>query len=124
MNNWHEMGKIIQKYIRPATFPLAVRIVQDAAESQNEFKRPPTPNFLCQNMTMSRRYGWTIHVLPKDCTCIPARAAWGPATTASSNPSKTGSRVLSSWATGTGCGEWHRTTNSCFPYPPRNLRTW
>ena len=77
MKDLHEMGKIIQKYIRPATFPLAVRIVQDDPEPSSEFKRPPTPNFLCQNMTMSRRYGWTIRVLPEDCTCIPARAVLG-----------------------------------------------
>jgi uncharacterized protein (DUF169 family) len=77
MNKWHELGEKITRYLRPATFPLAVRIAGDAAELENDFRRPPARNFLCQNLTMGRRYGWTIKVLPEDCSCLLARGVYG-----------------------------------------------
>ncbi len=77
MKQWHELGEKITRYLRPATFPLAVRIAADAAELRDDFRRPPAKNFLCQNLTMSRRYGWTLQVLPEDCSCLLARGVYG-----------------------------------------------
>ena len=76
MEKWHRAGAIISKYVRPATFPLAVRIARDDADLDGDFRRPPTKNFLCQNLTMARRYGWTIKVLPEDCSCLIARGVY------------------------------------------------
>lgn len=77
MNKWHELGEKITRYLRPATFPLAVRIAAEDKELENDFRRPPTRNFLCQNLTMARRYGWTMKVLPEDCICLLARGVYG-----------------------------------------------
>lgn len=76
MEQWRRSGAIISKYVRPATFPLAVRIARDEAELEGSFRRPPAENFLCQNLTMARRYGWTIEVLPEDCSCLLARGVY------------------------------------------------
>jgi uncharacterized protein (DUF169 family) len=76
VEKWHRSGAIITKYVRPATFPLAVRIARDDADLDGDFRRPPTKNFLCQNLTMARRYGWTIKVLPEDCSCYLARGVY------------------------------------------------
>ena len=77
MEKWRELGEKITRYIRPATFPLAVRVARDASELDNDFRRPTVRNFLCQNLTMGRRYGWTIKVLPEDCACLLARGVYG-----------------------------------------------
>lgn len=77
MQKWHQSGAIISRYVRPATFPLAVRIAREDADLDGDFRRPPAKNFLCQNLTMARRYGWTIKVLPEDCSCLLARGVYG-----------------------------------------------
>ncbi len=76
MEKWHEHGKTITRTIRPATFPLAVRLARDEGEMDGQFRRPPTKNFLCQNLTIARRYGWTMKVLPEDCICLLARGVY------------------------------------------------
>lgn len=76
MEKWRQLGKKITTYLRPATFPLAVRIAREQKELDNDFRRPPSRNFLCQNLTMGRRYGWTIKVLPEDCICLLARGVY------------------------------------------------
>ncbi|MBD3230403.1 MAG: hypothetical protein GF329_19645 [Candidatus Lokiarchaeota archaeon] len=73
---WHDFGKKINKYIRPATFPLAIKIIFDESPLPNTFKKPPKKNFFCQNLTMSRKYGWTILVKPEDCICLLARGVF------------------------------------------------
>ncbi len=78
---YHEMGTKIETYIRPATFPLAVRIIDSASEIQPEYKRPlkdmKVQNFLCQNFKMSRSYGWTMAITEEDISCKIARVIYG-----------------------------------------------
>lgn len=81
LEKYHEIGKKIEKYIRPATFPLAVKLIKDETEIPAKAKRPSvdlkTQNFLCQNFKMARSYGWTIAVTDEDCNCRLARAVFG-----------------------------------------------
>ena len=81
LETYHEMGKKIEKYIRPATFPLAVRIIGSPSEIQPGYKRPlkdmNVQNFLCQNFKMSRSYGWTMAITEEDISCKMARAIYG-----------------------------------------------
>ncbi len=81
MEKFHEIGKKIEKYIRPATFPLAVKLIKNESEIPTEAKRPSidlkTQNFVCQNFKMARTYGWTIAVTEKDCNCLLARGVYG-----------------------------------------------
>jgi uncharacterized protein (DUF169 family) len=81
LKKYHEIGQKIEKYIRPATFPLAIKLIQDESEIPPKTKRPSedlkVQNFVCQNFKMARTYGWTIAVTAKDCNCLLARAVYG-----------------------------------------------
>jgi uncharacterized protein (DUF169 family) len=76
----HQIGKNIEYYIRPATFPLAVKIVRDKSDVNFPHKRPSTDlhlqNFVCQNFKMSRTYGWTMLITEKDINCKIARMVY------------------------------------------------
>ena len=64
LERFHQIGKDIEKFIRPATFPLAVKVVRDESEVDFPHKQPSTDlhlqTFVCQNFKMSRTYGWDI----------------------------------------------------------------
>ena len=78
---YHEIGKKIEQYIRPATFPLAIKLIKDESEIPPKSKRPSidlkVQNFLCQNFKMARTYGWTMAVTEVDCNCKLARGVYG-----------------------------------------------
>ncbi|MHA1263666.1 MAG: DUF169 domain-containing protein [Candidatus Helarchaeota archaeon] len=81
LSEYHAIGKKIENYIRPATFPLAVKLIRTEAEIPKGAKRPhqelKTKNFICQNFKMARTYGWTIGITEEDCNCLLARAVYG-----------------------------------------------
>ena len=73
---YQEYGKKIERYLRPSTFPIAIKLIKDESEIPSGSRRPPTKNFICQNFKMSRSYGWTILVLEEDCVCKLARGIY------------------------------------------------
>ena len=81
LERYRTYGERIEALIRPATFPLAVKIVRSESEIEPDYKRPSRDmalqNFVCQNFKMSRTYGWTIAVTEADINCKPARAVYG-----------------------------------------------
>lgn len=81
LDRYRKYGERIEALIRPATFPLAVKLIQAEAEIQPEYKRPSRDmalqNFVCQNFKMARTYGWTIAVTEADINCKPARVVYG-----------------------------------------------
>ncbi|MFX1574194.1 MAG: DUF169 domain-containing protein [Promethearchaeota archaeon] len=80
IDKFSNYGKIFEKYIRPATFPLAIKLIKKLNEIPEGTKRPnkdlKIQNFLCQNFKMSRSYGWTIAILNEDCSCKVARGLY------------------------------------------------
>jgi uncharacterized protein (DUF169 family) len=78
---YQELGLKIEGFVRPATFPVAVRFVRSAEEIPPNSKRASSEvavqTFLCQNFRMVRTYGWTLAVLKEDCCCKMARALFG-----------------------------------------------
>ena len=86
---YRQAGETIETYIRPATFPLAVKIIRDEKELLPEFRRPSQvfglQNFVCQNFKIARTYGWTMAVTEQDINCYLARGIyrWDPVTEAS-----------------------------------------
>ena len=40
LSTYREMGKKIEEFIRPLTFPLAVKTIQSEGEIKPEFRRP------------------------------------------------------------------------------------
>ena len=71
------IGKEIEKYLRPQTYPIAIKLIKKEDEIPEGCKRPNSnmkiQTFLCQNFSMVRRYGWTMAVMEEDCVCKVAR---------------------------------------------------
>jgi uncharacterized protein (DUF169 family) len=66
LDRYRKYGERIEALVRPATFPLAVKLIKSEAEILPEFKRPHRDmglqNFVCQNFKMARSYGWTMAI--------------------------------------------------------------
>ncbi len=68
-----EVNETLNTYIRPQSFPLALRLYQSESELP-ERVRIPTRDLgyriaLCQGMSIARRYGWTLAIGKDDLTC-------------------------------------------------------
>lgn len=68
-----EVSDAINYYIRPQTFPLAVKMCQSATELPQKV-RIPSRNMgmqvtVCQAISMGRRYGWTVAIGKEDECC-------------------------------------------------------
>lgn len=78
---YQEYGKKLEDFLRPSTFPLAIKLIKNESEIPPECKRPSVDlklqNLICQNFRMARSYGWTIAITEKDCSCKMARAVYG-----------------------------------------------
>jgi uncharacterized protein (DUF169 family) len=81
VEHYRALGRELEAYLRPATFPLAIKLVESESEIPPESKRPGSDldlrTFICQNFRMSRSYGWTIAATEEDCSCKFARAVYG-----------------------------------------------
>ncbi len=77
LETYKEYGKKIESYIRPATFPLAVKLIENESEIPPKARKPrkdlELKNFICQNFRMARSYGWTIGLIEEDIVCKLAR---------------------------------------------------
>ena len=72
----------LQTYIRPQTFPVAIRMLQGPASRFPERAKRPARDFKklsmnCQVIDMARRYGWTIALTREDHICSLGIAAHG-----------------------------------------------
>ena len=78
---YQEYGKKIEEYLRPSTFPLAIKLIKKEEEIPIRSRSPKSnlkvKNYLCQNFLMARSYGWTVAVTAEDCACPMARAVFG-----------------------------------------------
>ena len=81
IERYRELGRHLETYLRPATFPLAIKLIKSESEIPPKSKRPSSDlglrTFVCQNFRMSRSYGWTIAATEEDCSCKFARAVYG-----------------------------------------------
>ncbi|WP_226617547.1 DUF169 domain-containing protein [Cytobacillus firmus] len=76
-----DLETAIHTYVRPDTFPLAIRVMKKEDSMPDRFKRPArdfNKTFsICQGVTMSRRYGWSIAMGKEDLSCPIAKIAFG-----------------------------------------------
>jgi uncharacterized protein (DUF169 family) len=81
LEHYRELGRAIETYLRPATFPLAIKLIGAEAEIPAGSRRPASDlglrTFICQNFRMCRSYGWTIAATQEDCSCKFARSLYG-----------------------------------------------
>lgn len=68
-----EFNEVLNSYIRPQTFPLAMRMCKSAAEIPEKVRLPVrdlhTPITICQGIGMARKYGWTLAIGKEDQVC-------------------------------------------------------
>jgi len=81
LNKYWNYGKKLEQYLRPATFPIAIKLIKKKDEippnSRSPQKDLKIQNFICQNFSMVRRYGWTVAITEEDCVCRLARVVYG-----------------------------------------------
>lgn len=67
------MNDTLNKYIRPLTFPMAVRFFKEGEELPPRAKVPTRdfggPIAICQGIALVRRYGWTLAFYQNDMAC-------------------------------------------------------
>ncbi|MEW6045097.1 MAG: DUF169 domain-containing protein [Bacillota bacterium] len=73
-------AEAIERFIRPATFPLAVRFAKSG--DIPEGARHPVRDMgvritICQAISIARRYGWTVALDGEDLSCPIAAVAFG-----------------------------------------------
>jgi uncharacterized protein (DUF169 family) len=76
-----KLSNTINEYIRPLTFPIAIKIYKEGENIPFEYKTP-TGDFknklaICQGMTMARRHGWTLGFRREDLACPLAQVILG-----------------------------------------------
>lgn len=68
-------------YIRPETFPLAIKMVSSAGEIPEKARMPKrdlgTPMPVCQGIGLARRYGWVMAMGVEDMLCPPGGVTLG-----------------------------------------------
>jgi uncharacterized protein (DUF169 family) len=76
-------GQEIEQHIRPATFPVAAKLLAAGEAVPEKAKRPwrdmKIQIAICQAVSMARRYGWTVAVGAEDVNCVLTKTAFGMA---------------------------------------------
>jgi uncharacterized protein (DUF169 family) len=81
MEKWRNTGARLEEFIRPATFPVAVRFLGEGEEPPEKARRPLEetggPIAICQGLTLTRRRGLTMAFGLEDSSCALATVAYG-----------------------------------------------
>jgi len=76
-----EFAATLEKHIRPATFPVAVKMIKPGEPLPERVKRPKADlgfeSAICQAVGLARRYGWTLAVGNDDISCPITKAFFG-----------------------------------------------
>ena len=70
MATLQELGQALDRYIRPLTFPLALKMLKSEEEIPEKTRRPlqqmKKKIAICQGVGMARKYGWTVAMGKED----------------------------------------------------------
>ena len=81
MEQWIEFGNKLRRLINPATFPVAVRFLEDKNQIPERARRPLSDLKVtmapCQGIAMTRKYGWTVAFTHEDVGCAIAAHTYG-----------------------------------------------
>ncbi len=79
--NWSEYNAVLEKHIRPATFPIAFKMLAREDEIPAGARRPwkdlGVRMATCQMWNTARRYGWTLAATVEDLSCPPGKIVLG-----------------------------------------------
>ncbi len=75
------LDEVLSRYVRPDTFPLAIRMCKADEELPDRVKRPSRDLKVqittCMGYTMSRRYGWALAMSREDVNCPLSKVVYG-----------------------------------------------
>jgi uncharacterized protein (DUF169 family) len=75
------LAEALTEYVRPGSFPVAVRMVKKGEELPGRLKRPGEDLKIrvatCQAIAMARRYGWVLAVGEEDLSCPLSAVVFG-----------------------------------------------
>ncbi|HUU79845.1 MAG TPA: DUF169 domain-containing protein, partial [Acidobacteriota bacterium] len=81
MTDPKEMVEALNTYIRPLTFPLAIRMLKSEGEIPEKTRRPfqqmKKRLAICQGIGMARKLGWTIAMGKEDMQCSLGASPFG-----------------------------------------------
>lgn len=81
MMDLNQINELFDRYIKPQTFPVALKLCKSGDEMPERVKLPVRDLgyqvTICQAIGMSRRYGWTLAVSHDDQCCIGGALAMG-----------------------------------------------
>ncbi len=81
MEKLKQLDDMLKEYIRPLTFPVAVKLLKEDEEFPAKTRRPKdafgSPIALCQGIGIVRKYGWTLGFGQGDNACGPSLAYFG-----------------------------------------------
>ncbi|MCI0531867.1 MAG: DUF169 domain-containing protein, partial [candidate division Zixibacteria bacterium] len=71
----------LESYIRPSTFPVAIKLAT-ASEQIPEKMKIPTRDLkvrvaTCQTISIARRYGWSLAISADEISCPLTKVAFG-----------------------------------------------
>jgi len=81
LKKWHEISAKLEKYLRPETFPLAIRLIKDEKDIPEKAIRP-LRDFkcrlcVCQGFSYAKKTGKTVAFNFEDNYCIEGAVALG-----------------------------------------------
>lgn len=81
MTQLKEVESALNEYIRPLTFPLAIKMLKSEAEIPEKTRRPfqqmKKKVAICQGIGMARKLGWTVAMGKEDMQCSLGAAPFG-----------------------------------------------
>jgi uncharacterized protein (DUF169 family) len=81
VTDWTKKAEALNRFIRPLTFPIAVKLVKSVDEFPEKTRRPSRDmgfkTNVCIGMTMARKYGWTVGMTAEDNACLIAAYTYG-----------------------------------------------
>ena len=79
--NFKETAEFIRNDLRLKTFPIAVKFLNSKDDIPEKTRRPSVllgkRVTICQAVTLTRVYGWTVGLTREDLICVPAMIAFG-----------------------------------------------
>lgn len=77
---WKEKGKELSQWIRPRSYPLAIKLIKQGEEFPSDVHYPQRDMgikiTLCQAFTMGRLYGQTVAMTKEDAVFCPGPLLW------------------------------------------------
>ena len=81
MADLKEMEQALNTYIRPLTFPVAIKMLKSEEEIPEKTRRPyqqlKKKVAICQGIGMARKLGWTVAMGKEDMQCSLGAAPFG-----------------------------------------------